>query len=130
MSEKHDNFVRLAQARLDKLLKQFELLENLTRAQYEHSVQESDEIVEVINRAFEKLQVKFSKTAIEEKSEVQSKAPEEVKEEIGKAVKSKKQKITSKKAEEEPEEEDDSEEDDSEEEDFNEDDLEDLEDLD
>ena len=62
MSTKHENFVRLAESRVDKALSAIRVIGNLTnRSYYEFSPDEAKEIVSALQSAVNDLKVQFSR---------------------------------------------------------------------
>lgn len=67
MSRKHDNFVRLAEARVNKTLEAIRLVGNLSnRSNYEYSDEESRAILAAINAAVSDLRAQFNRATDEE----------------------------------------------------------------
>ena len=62
MSKKHDNFVRLAESRVDKALEALRVIGNLTnRSYYEFTQEEAKEIIAALQSAVGDLKVQFAK---------------------------------------------------------------------
>ncbi len=62
MSEKHDNFVRLAESRVNKALDAMRVIGNLTnRSYYEFDADEAKEIIQALQSGLNELKVQFSK---------------------------------------------------------------------
>lgn len=67
VSRKHDNFVRLAEARVNKALEAIRLVGNLSnRSNYEYSDAESRAILAAINSAVSDLRAQFNRATDEE----------------------------------------------------------------
>ncbi len=62
MSRKHDNFVRLAESRVNKALDSIRIIGNLSnRAYYEYSDAEVQEIVRALNSSITDLKAQFNR---------------------------------------------------------------------
>ena len=69
MTRKHDNFVRLAEARVNKALDAIRILGNLSNtAYYEYSSEEVREIVSALNAAVADLRSQFTLNSQSSKS--------------------------------------------------------------
>lgn len=63
MSEKHDNFVRLAESRVNKALDAMRVIGNLTnRSYYEFDADEAKEIIQALQAGLNELKIQFAKT--------------------------------------------------------------------
>lgn len=63
MTYKHQNFVRLAEARVNKALESIRLIGNLTnRNNYEYSQEEARAIINALNAAISELKAQFSRS--------------------------------------------------------------------
>ena len=58
--EKYEAFVRLANARMDKILKDFQLLGNLTSKNYIHKQEDADKIIKRLRKEVDRLEDKFN----------------------------------------------------------------------